>query len=102
MKQRLQQFQEQQRMLLKVGSPQLPSSPQLMQPPSPQVPQQMSPQPEPNFALQTPKVSFPKVLPDHFKMIFLFHFQHNLQTTQYHVELFDVGFFYLQIYDIFT
>lgn len=74
MKQRFQQLQEQQRNLLKVGSPQLPSSPQLMQPPSPQVPQQMSPQPDPNFALQTPKVSFPKVLPDHIKMIFLFLF----------------------------
>lgn len=95
MKQRLQQFQEQQRLQLKVGSPQLPSSPQLMQPPS-QVPQQMSPQPDPNFALQTPKVSFPKVLPDHFNGCFCLHFQHYLQT-KYHVELFDVGFLSLEI-----
>jgi hypothetical protein len=54
-----QQLQQQQQQSLKAGSPQLVSSPQLMQAPSPQISQQMSPQPDQTFAaLQMPKVPF--------------------------------------------
>lgn len=48
MKQRHLQQQLQQQQVLKVGSPQLVSSPQIMQAPSPQ--QQLSPQPDQSFA----------------------------------------------------
>lgn len=62
MKQR-QFLQQQQQQSLKVGSPQLVSSPQLMQAPSPQMSQQMSPQTDQTFTpMQIQKVLFSLLL----------------------------------------
>lgn len=54
-----QQFHQQQQQSHKLGSPQLVSSPQLMQAPSPQMSQQMSPQTDQTFTpMQIQKVVF--------------------------------------------